>query len=177
MGCLSMKQKRVFLMCGIPGSGKSTWIQTQLKSNEDVWISRDQIRFSLLQKDEDYFACEEEVFSSFVNLTQQCIDDLTSYNIYVDATHLTIKARNKLLNKLLNLQNISIIPVWFNIPLDVALDRNEQRIGRAYVPPKVIAQMFTQQVPPTFSERHPYSEIWEVDESCNINKTYGEEKK
>ncbi len=175
MGCLSMKQKRVFLMCGIPGSGKSTWVQTQLKDNDDVLVSRDQIRLSLLQKDEDYFACEEIVFSCFVNLIQQYIDDLTSYNIYVDATHLTTKSRNKILNKL-NLKNVNIIPVWFNIPLNIALYRNEQRIGRAYVPPTVIEKMFIQQIPPTFTERYQYAEIWEVDQNFKITKVDREVK-
>lgn len=37
----------LILMCGVPGSGKSTWAKQHLKPS-DVYISRDEIRFSLV---------------------------------------------------------------------------------------------------------------------------------
>lgn len=40
-----MKQK-VYIMCGIPGSGKSTWISNNLDENIKI-ISRDIIRYKL----------------------------------------------------------------------------------------------------------------------------------
>ena len=58
---MKMKQKKVWILCGIPGSGKSTWIRKQIAENGGVHCSRDEIRFSLLKDGEDYFAHENEV--------------------------------------------------------------------------------------------------------------------
>jgi predicted kinase len=42
----------LYLMCGIPGSGKSTWIK-QNKIESDAVISRDVVRFSLVKEHEE----------------------------------------------------------------------------------------------------------------------------
>ena len=42
-----MKQKNVFLMCGVPGSGKSTWGRAKAQAVNGTYISRDEVRFSL----------------------------------------------------------------------------------------------------------------------------------
>ena len=61
-----MKQKNLVILSGVPGSGKSTWVQNHLEKN-DVWVSRDIIRFNLIGEDEDYFSHEVEVFDKFVS--------------------------------------------------------------------------------------------------------------
>ena len=61
-----MKLKKVWLMCGIPGSGKSTWAKKRLMENGGIWISRDEVRFSMVKEDEDYFSKECEVFDKFI---------------------------------------------------------------------------------------------------------------
>jgi len=50
----------VYIMCGCPGSGKTTWLKDHVKPGSAI-ISRDAIRFSLLKEGEDYFSHEEEV--------------------------------------------------------------------------------------------------------------------
>ena len=37
------------LMMGLPGAGKSTWAKTSMGDN-DIYISRDEIRFSLVDE-------------------------------------------------------------------------------------------------------------------------------
>ena len=63
-----MKQKKVFLMAGIPGSGKSTWIRSKLTPGAE-WISRDNVRFAILTDEDDYFAHEDDVFDITKPLT------------------------------------------------------------------------------------------------------------
>ena len=157
-----MKQKKAWLMCGTPGSGKSTWVQEQIAANDGIWCSRDNIRFSLLDENEDYFAKEDLVISTWITEIQNALDNEEgSDNIYIDATHLNVKARKKVMN-MLNLKNAEVIAVNFIIPLDVCLFRNDGRKGRAFVPRSVIRRMFYSFEPATMDEG--FAEIINITE-------------
>ena len=135
--------KHLFLMCGVAGSGKSSWLQKNV-SNAMI-ISRDEIRFSIIGDFDDYFAKENEVFSIFIQKIQEAIDNNDGpTEIYCDATHLTKKSRNKVLNALdlTNVENITVLVV--RPSLAEALKRNAQRSGRKYVPNYVIRRMWSQ---------------------------------
>lgn len=157
-----MNVKRVFLLCGVPGSGKSTWIRKQVQDTayECKIISRDEIRFSMLNDEDEYFAKEDAVFEEFIRQIQEAIDG-TPQAIFIDATHLNEKGRNKVLD-LLNLENCKLYPVSFEMPLDVCLSQNAQRTGRARVPQSVVKRMFYQYVPPKDGEKYFYEHILHV---------------
>ena len=55
--------KKLYVMCGGPGSGKSTWIKKNLPTFKGYTkvVSRDEIRFSLVKEGEEYFS--KEMFS------------------------------------------------------------------------------------------------------------------
>ena len=155
-------QKTIFLLCGPAGSGKSTWATRQIKVPQaQAWVSRDSIRFILVGENEDYFSREDEVFESFIKSIQAAIDDRETREVYIDATHLTEKARNKVLDQL-DLTNCQIIPVVVHPDLKTTLAQNDQREGRAFVPRSVIKRMDAQFEEPTFHEKHHYAEIWKV---------------
>ena len=64
-----MKNKNLWMMCGIPGAGKSTWISNNKNffSGSINVVSRDKIRFALLDEGEDYFSRENDVWSNFIS--------------------------------------------------------------------------------------------------------------
>ena len=164
MGCILMKRKKVFLLCGCPGSGKSTWVKEQLNKKEGVWCSRDAVRFSQLRDCDEYFDKEASVFDTWINQINQAIENKKGpLNIYVDATHLSEKARNKVLDRL-NLKHVDIIPVSFLIPLSICFERNDKREGRAVVPRSVIRKMYYSYKPPTYKEKYEYKKIIEIRE-------------
>lgn len=152
-----MKRKNLYLMCGIPGSGKSTWCQNNLHSRAE-YISRDAIRFNYLGRGDAYFSREDEVFTTFVSSISDAIDYDYIDEIYVDATHLNEKSRNKVL-RFLDLDCINIIPVNFLIDLDLALERNDLREGRACVPHDSIIRMYHSFHPASHNEKYTYDKI------------------
>lgn len=154
---MQMKRKTLYLTCGIPGSGKSTWCQTYFKDKENAWCSRDEVRFSMLQEDDEYFAHETEVFAAWIVQIKKALRSDVDI-ICVDATHLSEKARNAVLDRL-PLKNVDIIPVSFEVPLDTCLQRNNQRVGRARVPEQVIKNMYNSYTPPSFKEKYDYADI------------------
>ena len=135
-----MKQKKVWLMSGIPGSGKSTYVKKKKKKNGGIHCSRDEVRFRLLKDNDNYFDRENEVFSTWIKEIVTAINSEHDDNIYIDATHLTEKARKKVLN-LLPIEKIDLTYIAFDIPLEICLERNKQRTGRALVPETVIKNM------------------------------------
>lgn len=151
--------KTLYLMCGVPGSGKSTWGKAQAATMGAAYISRDECRFSILKPDEDYFSHEEEVFDMFVGLIQEAL--ATNEYVIADATHNQERSRNQLLDRL-NLEGVTLVGVDFNVPLDVCLSQNDQRTGRANVPHSVIRRMWYQHVAPSENEKYHYESIIKV---------------
>jgi len=154
--------KTLYIMCGVPGSGKSWYANNILMNKHTVYISRDEIRFSLVKEDEEYFAKEDQVFKSFVNQINYALgaeDNIDA--VIADATHLNWGSRRKLLNVLKikknkTNRNIKVIPVWMNTPIFTCKQRNEHREGRAVVPVSVINRM-------ELSKEHPITDPFEYD--------------
>lgn len=154
--------KNLYLLCGPPASGKTSWGTNLRDTTPGVsYISRDYIRFSLLDEDDEYFDKEKEVYDTFILI----INDLLQGegDVIADATHLNEKSRNKLLDKL-NLENVNIIPVNFCISFDTILERNKQRNGRARVPEYVMYRMYRAWCPANMKEKYKYKEIINIYE-------------
>ena len=158
---------KLIIMVGVPGSGKSTWLYQNKKINEFI-VSRDTIRFNLLQENDDYFSKEDEVWETYVTSIESLLK--SGETVYADATHLNHGARLKLL-KALDIIPDEIEIIYFKIPLEIAQERNAHRAGRAYVPPEAIAKMYRALEEP---KRHEgiftYNKIYIVDENGNMEE-------
>lgn len=166
---------KLLLMCGIPGSGKSTWAKEFIANNDAMLISRDSIRFALLKEGEDYFSHEKEVTECFYNMVHKALEAKVYDYVIADATHNTIRSRTDSLKGIEphTIEGVEIIPVYFDVPVEVCKERNAQREGRARVPDEVIERMAKQRsLPKIFTEYFKYSEVWVVDETGYISAVY-----
>jgi predicted kinase len=160
-GCMRMKRKKVWILSGIPGSGKTTWAKEQIAKYGGIHCSRDEIRFSLLKDGEDYFAHEDEVIRLWKEKANQAILSPDVDNVYIDATHLTEKTRAKVIDSLPTAE-YEIITVFFHVPLEVCLERNSQRDRK--VPYNVIERMYKNFDIPW------YNEGWDIINVINCGK-------
>jgi predicted kinase len=138
----------LYMMCGVPGSGKSTWVKNHIPKTA-AHISRDTIRFSKLKVNDDYFSKETEVFDEFCSQIKKSLEK--GIDVYADATHLNASSRAKVLNKVKDFAK-SIEAICIEEPVEICLERNRLRAGLAYVPPSVIRRMFYQYTRPEHSE-------------------------
>ena len=159
-------RKTIYLLTGAPGSGKSTFARINCCDN-DVVVSRDKIRFSLIDNEKDYFKYENEVFDLFINEINLLLNSICVNNIWVDATHLTEKSRNKVLDKI-ELDKADIIVYNFLDGVEDCLQHNEQRNGLAKVPNSAIRRMSAQYEPATHNEKHIYKEIRNIRNGVRI---------
>ena len=162
-----MKQQTLYLLCGPSGSGKSTWCRGLVPRDTMAYVSRDEIRFSMLEEDDDYFKHEKKVFKEFIRRIQEAIDNGVD-EVYADATHLNTASRMKTLNNLSLNENVKVIPIYFDTPLRLCIERNAQRSGRALVPEDVIRKQFASKTSPIDSDNYEYF--------AQMSITYWEEK-
>lgn len=159
----------LYVMCGVAGSGKSTFIRNHMNLETDNYVSRDEIRFFFVKENEEYFSKEKQVFREFVgqiNTNLSC-----GYNVFADATHINFASRNKLLRAINHKFYSDAIAVWINTPLNICLQQNEKRAGtRGYVPPEVIKKMYSQFEEPTFDEGFSSIYIIKPNEPIIIKK-------
>lgn len=159
---------KLYIGCGAPGAGKSYYFCRFMnnlisKGKKVAYVSRDRIRFALLDSKDEYFDYEDEVWKIFVKKIQKQLDANYPF-IIADATHLTPKARKKLLDSL-DLHGADIIPVSFEMSTEVCIKQNELRKNSdyAYVPKEVVRRMNEQFVYPTFDEDYKYAEIIRIN--------------
>lgn len=165
-----MKNIRLFLLCGVPGSGKSTWARERIAKYDGTIISRDTIRFELLErKGGSYFDHEDEVIDLFIRAIKGNLKILYPHDVYVDATHLTKRSRDQIMRKL-NLENVMTIAVWFDVPVEICQARNKMREGLAVVPEDTINGMYKRAYKPSVYE---FDEVWTIDAEGNeVKKEY-----
>ena len=155
---------KLYILCGPSGSGKTTWAEKFMYENEDIrYVSRDDIRYSILKEGEDYFAHEKEVFKKFVGtITETLID---GFDVIADATHLNEFSRRKLTQAIdMRFTDYEIVYVVFSTSLETCLERNSNRVGRKNVPETVIRNMFRDAKEPSYDEDERVIDIIEVGE-------------
>lgn len=155
----------LYILCGPSGAGKSTWarqfVATQEAAGEELrYVSRDEIRYSMLNEEDDYFAREKEVFKKFAGAIAQTLVD--GFNVIADATHLTKKSRRKLIDAIDRYTtDYKIIMVPFDTDVEVCLLHNGVRQGRMRVPGGTIRNMCEQFEFPEYEEDKRIVRIWE----------------
>ena len=150
----------LYLMVGAPGVGKSTYANNFIKSYDKPIkvVSRDAIRFSLLDDGAPYFSKEKAVFSKFIKEINEGLDE---GDVIADATHINEVSRMKLINKV-DLSKCKVSCIVVNTDETTAIKRNHLREGRARVPDSVISENFARFTHPKTDKFH-YHTIIEVN--------------
>lgn len=161
-----MQKKQLWIMIGVPGSGKDYWIDKHVNSfNGSVKvISRDKIRFDILREGEDYFSHEKEVFRKYA---EEICNSLIKYDIVIaNATHLNEKSRSKLfraISKAVYYTEAEINAMMIKTPLRSCIEHNSLRAGRAYVPEDQIKRMHSSLTTPNLDEGFDNIYIYTVE--------------
>lgn len=151
----------LYMLCGPSGCGKSTWAHRFMEDTEVQYVSRDEIRFSMLKEGDDYFAHEKEVFRKFVNAIRQAL--IEDKNVIADATHLNEFSRRKLTQAIdMQFSGYQIVYVVFRVDVETCIERNANRSGRANVPNTVIRNMCRDFHEPSFDEDERVVEVYYV---------------
>ena len=133
----------VVLAIGLPGSGKSSWF----KRHNITPLSSDLLR-SLLFDDPTEQRFQDLVFSNLRSMLKARLIARRPMN-YVDATNLTSHDRHSWI-KLAKDFGYEVHAVFFDVPLDVCLERNRKR--ERVVGEDVLRRLASKMKQPTFEE-------------------------
>lgn len=154
--------KKLYVLVGVPGSGKSTWIKNQEWAKDIPVVSTDRfIETYAAQQGKTYNEVFDEWMPKAVKLmaNQVHICKANNTDIIWDQTSTTIGARRKKLNMCPEYYKIAVV---FKTPDEEELQRRlNSRIGKA-IPENVMRSMKDQlnNEPPTLEEG--FDEIWNV---------------
>jgi predicted kinase len=133
----------VILAIGMPGSGKTTWFRRRGVTP----LSSDLLR-NILFDDVEEQKFSGLVFSTLRSLLRARLIAKMPWN-YVDATNLSVHERRQWI-KMSKSFGYEVQAVFFDVPLDVCLERNRQR-DRS-VSEEVMRKMAEKLKPPAFEE-------------------------
>lgn len=136
-------KQTIVVMCGLPGSGKSTYLE-KLGAQP---ISSDGIR-ELLADDATDQTIHVRVFAAMRYLVRQRLA-IGKAVTYVDATHLTPEERAPYI-RIARAYGCRVEAVFFDVPVEVCQERNHLR--SRVVPPEVIKGMQAKLMPPRAEE-------------------------
>lgn len=140
-----MDRVKLIILCGIPGSGKTTYAQNYIKEHGGIHLSSDLIRKELYG-DESIQGNPQEVFSL---MQKRAIDTLNDgHDIVYDATNITRKDRSGIISLCPKFVQIECHIVWAPIAACIERDASRERtVGKA-----VIDKMLKRFQPPFVDE-------------------------
>jgi predicted kinase len=143
-----MEKTNVYIMCGIPGAGKSTYCQTNLSGVKH--ISRDDIRVQLGyilpgEKAKLTYEQENKVTKEEYKQIKECINN--NVDIVIDDINITKKGRKQLIKYINTFDNTNIIAVNIITPLNICIER---RVGQ--ISENVMKEIYSRYCPISESE-------------------------
>ena len=140
---------RVVILVGLPGSGKSFYLD-KLHANA---VSSDDVRRQLLDNESDQTA-NGAVFATVRYMLRKRIE-LKRPITFVDATNVTRRVRKPFI-RIAKEGGCRVEAIWFDVPLAICRERNAAR--HRVVPDFVLEHMAARLVPPSLEEGFEFVE-------------------
>ena len=140
-----MNRVKLIVCCGIPGSGKTTYVQKCIKQYGGIHLSSDLIRKELYG-DESIQGDPSEVFSLMQSRAIEALNNGES--VYYDATNITRKDRASIISVCPKFIQIECHVIW--APIEICIERDvarERTVGQV-----VINRMLKRFQPPFYDE-------------------------
>lgn len=153
-----MEKLKCYQLVGVPGSGKTTWMSTQLwmlpfaKVSTDKWVEiyAKEVGKTYSEVFEDFMPIAVDLMTKEVIAAREA-----NRNVVWDQTSTTVKSRLKKFNMLPDYEHIAVV---FRTPsTDELIKRLSDRPGKE-IPWSVVSQMINNFEMPTTAEG--FKEIW-----------------
>jgi predicted kinase len=138
----------LYVLIGLPGSGKSHWAQTNAHRIDAVVVGSDEVRADFQARGQNP-RDGDAVFAEVERRARAYLQ--TDRSVILDATHYQRRYRTYAIDLARQLR-VPCVAVWFDTPLAEALQRNGWRTGDRFgeqrVPNHIICEMAAHFDPP-----------------------------
>lgn len=142
----------LYVLVGLPGSGKSHWARAYADRVEAVVVGSDDVRNDF-RVDGRNPLDGDVVFAEVEQRARALLQ--TDRSVILDATHALRRFRRYAVTLARDL-HVPCVAIWFDVPLSTALERNRwragDRFGETVVPNRVIRDLYSHFEPPTSEE-------------------------
>lgn len=128
--------REVYVMVGLPASGKSTWVFQNMYSEDSCVISSDEIKEEVFGSKNKYSQSDDLTVLSIIRDKYKMAIRKGIDKIYIDATNIRTAERKFFFE---NSKVYKVIAVFLDPPLETCLTRNPSRSKK--VPPRLIKRM------------------------------------
>ena len=149
---------KLYVLVGVPGSGKSTWVANQRWASECAYVSTDMhVEAYAKEQGKTYSEVFDEYMPQAIKLMAEQVNQARKEgkDVVWDQTNTTIKSRAK---KFKMLPDYEAVAVVFTTPDDEELRRRLKSRPGKHIPQRVIYQMKEHWQDPTLEEG--FKEIW-----------------
>lgn len=149
---------KVYVLVGVPGAGKSTWVNNQEWAKDCVYVSSDQL---IEEEAERQGKTYNDVFKDYVSeaislmLDQVIAAREEGKDIIWDQTSVSVKSRKKKFSMLPDYEHIAVV---FPTPEGAELARRLASRPGKNIPDEVVKSMIYSFEMPT--EEEGYKEVW-----------------
>jgi predicted kinase len=149
---------KLYMLVGVPGSGKSTWVKNQVWADDCVIIGTDHFVESYATSVGKTY---NEVFQKYIVTAKKLMDNqvieasIQNKDIIWDQTNTTVKSRGEKLKILSDYYKIAVV---FPTPERQELDRRIKKRIEKVISQHVVNQMIDRLTLPTKEEG--FDEIW-----------------
>jgi len=140
----------LYIVVGLPGSGKSTYATNFIKDKDIEYLSSDELRAKFGSGETDQ-TCTNQVFGHIKRKVDEFLKD--GKNVLVDATNVNRKERSHYINTAKK-YGTKVVAIVFKMDRQGLIDRNKKRgeQGGRVVPTFVIDKMLAKYEEPSYSE-------------------------
>lgn len=149
---------KVYVLVGVPGAGKSTWVENQLWAKDCVYVSSDKL---IEEEAERQGKTYNDVFKDYINeaialmLDQVIAARDEGKDIIWDQTSVSVKSRKKKFQMLPDYEHIAVV---FDTPDRAELEKRlASRPGKS-IPWEIVDSMISNFEMP--SEEEGFKEVW-----------------
>ncbi len=151
----------VYFMIGVQGSGKSTWARANARRLRAKILSSDAVRNELEAQGIDATNESDRVFAILEERLGAMLK--RGRNVIVDATHARRRWREREL-VVARTYGAKVIAVWLDVPLPLALERNQHKPGGKLWGERVVPEEVLRGVSRKFElpEVGEFDEVWKM---------------
>ena len=153
--------KKIIMLAGVGGTGKSTYAKSLNLGDEVKIISSDEIRISLTGSYNKMLKNMYIVYDKMIETCNELINNNDNITVILDSTFLNDERRNYFLDRLFgyDILELHLLRVHDN---NIIFERNHRRIKEKWIPKEVIEDMIRKYSYPDEKYRCRYTSIKEV---------------